>query len=164
MPRKQRFSETIIHKLREADSLITQGRTVREAAKQIGLLQTKALRWHDAQPSAVVRNGCRGPQNPPKMATREGWKQKAAMFHKAFPDLHTEIDQIVAEGNLVVTAITSTGTHQGEVMGISATGKKISVRGVHINKIVDGKIVDRWELTDVMGLMVQPGVVTPPGG
>ena len=101
---------------------------------------------------------------PGPMATREGWKQKAAMFHKAFPDLHVEIDQIIAEGDLVVTAITSTGTHQGEVMGIPATGKKVSVRGVHINKIVDGKIVARWELTDMMGLMVQLGVVTPPGG
>ena len=86
------------------------------------------------------------------MATRESWKQKAAMFHKAFPDLHTEIDQIVAEGDLVVIAITYTGMHQGEVMGISATGKKISVRGVHISKIADGKIVARWELTDMMGL------------
>jgi predicted ester cyclase len=85
------------------------------------------------------------------------------MFHKAFPDLHVEIDQIIAEGDLVVTAITSTATHQGEVMGIPATGKKISVRGVHINKIVDGRIVARWELTDMMGLMVQLGVVTPPG-
>ena len=43
------------------------GKTVKEAAKQIGLLQTKALRWHDAQPGAVVRNGCRGSQNPPKL-------------------------------------------------------------------------------------------------
>jgi transposase-like protein len=67
MPGKQRSPETIIYKLRVAEILISQGKTVKEAAKQIGLLQTKALRWHGAQPGAVVRNGCRGPQNPPKL-------------------------------------------------------------------------------------------------
>ena len=67
MPGKQRSPATIIYKLRVAEILISQGKTVKEAAKQIGLLQTKALRWHGSQPGAVVRNGCRGSQNTPKL-------------------------------------------------------------------------------------------------
>jgi hypothetical protein len=57
----------MIQKLHVAEILVSQGRMVKEATKQIGLLQTKALRWHSAQPGTVVRNGCRGPQNPPKL-------------------------------------------------------------------------------------------------
>jgi len=48
MPRKQRFPETIIHKLRVAEILISQGRSVNEATKQISPRQTEALRWHGA--------------------------------------------------------------------------------------------------------------------
>jgi len=100
---------------------------------------------------------------PGAPATREAWKQKAGMFRSAFPDIHVTIEQSIAEGDLVTTHTVATGTHQGELMGIPASGKEISVRSMHIEQIVEGKIVARWEVIDLMGMMVQLGVVSPPG-
>ena len=96
--------------------------------------------------------------------TREGWKQGAAMFRTAFPDLHIHIEAEIAEGDLVTTRFTGHGTHQGELMGIPATGKEVTVSGINIARIAGGKIMERWEEFDMMGMMVQLGVVPPPGG
>jgi steroid delta-isomerase-like uncharacterized protein len=100
---------------------------------------------------------------PDTPATREAWKQKAAMFRNAFPDIQVNIEQLVAEGDLVTTHTMARGTHQGELMGIPASGKEIAVSAFHIDKIVDGKITARWEVIDIMGMMVQLGVISPPG-
>ena len=96
--------------------------------------------------------------------TREGWKQGAAMFRAAFPDLHIHIEAEIAEGDLVTTRFTGHGTHQGELMGIPATGKEVTVSGINIARIAGGKIMERWEEFDMMGMMVQLGVVPALGG
>ncbi len=101
------------------------------------------------------------PGAPP---TREGWKQGAAMFRAAFPDLHFHIEDEIAEGDLVTTRFTGHGTHQGELMGIPATDKEITFSGINIARIAGGKIMERWEEFDMLGIMVQLGVVPPPGG
>ena len=76
---------------------------------------------------------------PGSPATREAWKQKAAMFRSAFPDIQVNIEHSIAEGDLVTTHTLATGTHQGELMGIPASGKEISVRGMHIEQIVENR-------------------------
>ncbi len=96
--------------------------------------------------------------------TREGWKQIAAMFRTAFPDLHLHIEDEIAEGDLVTTRFTGHGTHQGELMGIPATGKEVTFSGINIARIAGGKIMERREEFDMMGMMVQLGVVSPLGG
>jgi steroid delta-isomerase-like uncharacterized protein len=96
-------------------------------------------------------------------ANREAWKQKAVMFRSAFPDIQVTIEHAIAEGDLVTTHTMARGIHQGELMGIPASGKEIAVRGLHIEQIVDGKITARWEVIDIMGMMVQLGVISPPG-
>ena len=101
------------------------------------------------------------PGAPP---TREGWKQGFAMLRAAFPDAHLHIEQTIAEGDLVMNRFTVHATHQGELMGIPATGKEVTVGGINIARIADGKVMERWEELDMMGLMVQLGVVPPPGG
>jgi len=96
--------------------------------------------------------------------TREGWKQSAARFRVGFPDLHLQIKDEIAEGDRVVIRFTAHGTHQNEVIGIPATGKEMNVVGISILRIADGKIAERWEEADFLGMMVQLGVIPPPEG
>jgi predicted ester cyclase len=93
----------------------------------------------------------------------EGWKQLAAMFRAAFPDLHFHIEDEIADGDLLTTRWTAHGTHQGELMGIPATGKEATIGGINIARFAGGKIMERWEEFDMMGMMVQIGVVPAPG-
>ena len=94
---------------------------------------------------------------------REGLKQSVTMMQTAFPDLHTQVDDLVAEGNKVVSRFSGHGTQKGEIMGIPPTGKEVTVGGIQICHIVDGKVVEDWSELDYMGMMVQLGVVPPPG-
>lgn len=81
----------------------------------------------------------------------------------AFPDSHITAKDVIAEGDKVTTRFEITGTHQGEFMGIPATGKKFSITGIAIARIADGKLVEWWENADVMGMMQQLGVIPSPG-
>lgn len=81
------------------------------------------------------------------------------MFFSAFPDLHANIDMLVAEGDVVVGRMTTTGTHRGEFMGIAATGKQVSFTETHIVRIANGKAVEHWGNSDDLAMMQQIGVV-----
>jgi len=96
--------------------------------------------------------------------TLEGWKQAATRFFDAFPDLHISLEDEIAEGDRVVGRFTARGTNQGELMGIPATGKQVSISAIFIVRLADGKIVERWEEDDFLGMMIQLGVISPPGG
>jgi len=84
-------------------------------------------------------------------------------FISAFPDVYIQVQDQVAEGNKVVTSWVATGTHKGELMGIPATGRSVTVGGIAIDRFEDGKSVEHWEIFDQMGLMQQLGVVPVPG-
>ncbi|HIK16622.1 MAG TPA: ester cyclase [Leptolyngbyaceae cyanobacterium M33_DOE_097] len=87
----------------------------------------------------------------------EGIKQVVSMFRAAFPDLEITIDDQIAEGDQVCSRATTRGTHQGEIFGIPATGKAVTMTGMTIVRIVDGRITDSWVKNDVMRLMNQLG-------
>jgi steroid delta-isomerase-like uncharacterized protein len=93
-----------------------------------------------------------------------GHKALVAMYLGAFPDLKTTIDILVAEGDIVVERSTGTGTHTGELMGIPATGKRMTVTTIAIARIAGGKIAELWSEVDAMGMMQQLGVIPAPGG
>ena len=93
----------------------------------------------------------------------EGGKQAHRMTLAAFPDLHYETDELVAEGDTVVQRFTITGTHGGEFMGLPASGRPIRFSGVSFFLLKDGKIVEHWGLQDGLTLMIQLGIFTPPG-
>ena len=99
---------------------------------------------------------------PGTPATRDGLKQQMEMFLVGFPDLRTSITFLVAEGDLVVGHHTTTGTHQGEFMGIQATGKTIQVDEIHIVRIANGQAVEHWGLADEMNMMQQLGLAQAP--
>lgn len=80
-----------------------------------------------------------------------------------FPDLHLTIEDMIAEGDKVVTRWTARGTHQGEAMGRPPTGNEVTWTGINITRLVDGKLVEDWEELDTLGLMHQLGGTILPG-
>ena len=94
----------------------------------------------------------------------DGAKQVYAVNQAAFSDPWHEIEGQIAEGNLVVTWLTAGGRHTGELLGVPATDKDVTMRGVTIFEVVDQLIVSRWGVSDLLNLFVQLGAVPPPGG
>jgi steroid delta-isomerase-like uncharacterized protein len=100
------------------------------------------------------------PDLPPGV---EGTKAYTGMFMSAFPDTQMTVEDQIADGDRVVTRWTGTGTHTGELMGIPATSKRVTVTGIDVHRIAGGKIVEAWGQFDQMGMMQQLGVIPAPG-
>ncbi|HZF59115.1 MAG TPA: ester cyclase [Rubrobacter sp.] len=96
-------------------------------------------------------------------ADREGIKILTAMFRGAFPDSHFTIEDMVAEGDKVVTRKTFHGTHEGEFMGMPPSGRAVSMGLIDIVRISDGRVVEHWSVGDSLGMMQQLGVIPQPG-
>jgi steroid delta-isomerase-like uncharacterized protein len=103
------------------------------------------------------------PSVPEDVRGVEGVKRFASMYLQAFPDLRFTIEDQLAEGDKVVTRWTSSATHQGELMGIPATGNQTGVSGITISRVSEGKLVEDWNNWDTLGLMRQLGVIPEPG-
>ena len=99
---------------------------------------------------------------PEQIRGPQGFREFVGTYRKAFPDLRITVDEQVAEGETVVTRWTATGTNEGELMGIPATGKQATTAGININRISDGKLVEGWGLFDQLGLLQQIGAVPVP--
>ncbi|HKX18322.1 MAG TPA: ester cyclase [bacterium] len=89
---------------------------------------------------------------------REGTKQRVAGFRTAFPDLHVVVEDVIAEGDKVVTRWAARGTHKGPLMGIPPTNKQASWVSIHVNRLVDGQITEDWHASDLLGVLRQLGV------
>ncbi len=89
----------------------------------------------------------------------EGFIQFFTQFRSAFPDLAIAVEHMVADEDNISLAYTVTGTHQGNFLGIPATGKKIKARGMQIARFESGKIVERWGSSDELGILKQIGAV-----
>ena len=104
-------------------------------------------------PNSVDHDPAPGQQPGP-----EGYKQFFTELRTAFPDLHIEVENLVADDDNVAFAYTLTGTHQGPFQGHGATGKSVQVRGLQISKFAEGKMTERWGSTDEMGILTQLGL------
>ena len=89
----------------------------------------------------------------------EAYKRNALLFFAGYPDLHWTIEDTIAEKDKVVACWTISGTHKGDYLGVSATNKKISVDGMTVHHITNGKIMDSYVSWDIWGMMQQLGVV-----
>ena len=96
---------------------------------------------------------------PGQRQGREGLKEVLGMMRTAFPDIHWVVEEMVAEGEKVVTRFTWTGTHRGSFLGVPATGKSVSVKGVVIDELAGGKMSASRMLMDSLGMLQQLGVV-----
>lgn len=92
-----------------------------------------------------------------------GMQGFVASLREAFPDLRITIDDQLAEGDRVVTRWTARGTQTGPFQGIAPTGKRATMTGVDIDRIVNGKAVECWMSADVLGLLHQLGASPAPG-
>ena len=92
----------------------------------------------------------------------EGLKDVLRMLRTAFPDIHWTVEEQVEEGDKVVTRFTWTGTHGGLFMGIPASGRKVSVWGMVIDRFDGEKVRDTRIIMDALGLMMQIGAIPTP--
>jgi steroid delta-isomerase-like uncharacterized protein len=99
---------------------------------------------------------------PEQIRGQQGFREFVVMYRTAFPDLRITVDEQFAEGETVITRWTATGTNEGELMGMPATGKQATVAGININRISGGKLVAGWGLFDQLGLLQQIGAVPIP--
>jgi steroid delta-isomerase-like uncharacterized protein len=90
---------------------------------------------------------------------REGAKRAFSLYQEVFPDLRYTIEEMIAEGDTVVTRVTFRGTHRGAFLGIPPTNRQVSVPAVHVTRLVEGTIREHWSLMDDLGLMQQLGMV-----
>jgi len=102
------------------------------------------------------------PSLPEEVRGPAGVKELIAGYRAAFPDIRVTFEDQIAEGDLVVTRWRATGTHEGELMGIPATGKQATVTGITIDRIADDLIVESWHNWDTLGLMQQLGAIPAP--
>jgi steroid delta-isomerase-like uncharacterized protein len=103
------------------------------------------------------------PTLPDPIRGPEGFKQFVRMYRKAFPDLLLTVEDQIAEGDRVVTRFTARGTHRGDLMGIPATGARVTITGISIDHMRDGKSVESWTNYDTLGMLQQLGLVVARG-
>lgn len=72
---------------------------------------------------------------------------------QAFPDLHLETESILADGNRVAMRVTLTATHKGEFLGVPGTGNRVTWPTVYEMRVVDGKVVDVWDVTNYLPVL-----------
>jgi steroid delta-isomerase-like uncharacterized protein len=123
-------------------------------------LFSEGLNNHDVSVIAAVFGDCIYHMPLVGELRGEALKQFFAYILDAFPDAQRTVEEQVEDGSqTVVTRWRSTGTHQGEFMGIAPTGKRVTITGISIHRIASGKIVEEWQEWDSLGLMQQLGVV-----
>ena len=98
-----------------------------------------------------------GQEIPGMPAGRDGVRFYAEAVRGAFPDLQNTIKQAIAEGDLVVQHVTSTGTMRGEFAGMPPSGKQATWDSIHIGRVRDGKVTEHWVVQDQLGMLEQLG-------
>jgi steroid delta-isomerase-like uncharacterized protein len=92
----------------------------------------------------------------------EGLRAVIGAYRTAFPDLKMTVEDLVAAGEKAVVSFTLTGTHEGDLMGIAATGRPARTSGMVLSRFEDGRIVEEWEVLDQLTMLQQLGVVSLP--
>jgi len=89
---------------------------------------------------------------------REGWNMNRKILRTAFPDAHWHEEDLFAEGDRAMVRWTFQGTHTGELFGVAPSRMKITIAGMDMYRVVDGKIQEYWVNWDTMGFMQQLGL------
>ncbi|MBI1880231.1 MAG: ester cyclase [Chloroflexi bacterium] len=105
-------------------------------------------------PDAVVHMS-----SAPEPLSMEGFKQMGQLLLSAFTGSTSTVEDMIAEGDKVVSRLTFRGTHTGDLMGIPPTGKSVAMSEIIIDRLADGQIVESWRLFDQMGMMQQLGLI-----
>lgn len=97
-------------------------------------------------------------------AGREGYKRAIVTLRTAFPDLTSTVEQVLVDGDRVVTRYVARGTHLGMFQGVAPTGKRIEACGHTIDRYEGGRIAETWDCFDLLTVYRQIGVFSGPGG
>ena len=89
----------------------------------------------------------------------EAYSAAVDATHAAFPDLVATVHFQVAEDDKVVTRWSATGTHAGDFAGVLATGRPVTVSGIHIHRVRQGRLLEHWEELNLLGVLRQIGVL-----
>jgi steroid delta-isomerase-like uncharacterized protein len=119
--------------------------------------------WNKGNVDIIDELGAANYINRSNNYDRAAFRQWAVGFRAAFSEGGITIEDMIAEGDKVAVRWTMHGTHTGEFMGISATGKQLTGTGISIYRIANGKIVEDWSNSDELGMMQQLGVIPPMG-
>ena len=94
-------------------------------------------------------------------------KQQVTEFYRAtfaaFPSNRLEFHDVFSSGEKLVIQFTLSGRHEGEFLGVPATGREIAIPGITILHFENGRAVERWSQADMLGFLVQAGAIPPPG-
>jgi steroid delta-isomerase-like uncharacterized protein len=144
-------------------------RSTEEQNKQVALRFTEQI-WNNGKLDQIGEFVATNHKNHPTASGPDfgqglqAFSQLVSMYRTAFPDTKLTVEDQIAEGDLVVTRWTASGTHRGELIGIMpATGKQVKVTGIFIDRFSDGKIVESWGEFDALGMMQQVGAIPAPG-
>ena len=96
---------------------------------------------------------------PVQATGAQAFKEVFATLHRAFPDLHVTVEDLIEEGDKVVCRNTVTGTHHGQYMGLAPTGKSVAYNEIFILRFVNGRIAEIWGIVDVLSQLKQLGQI-----
>jgi steroid delta-isomerase-like uncharacterized protein len=113
----------------------------------------------DAMDQLYAPNYVRHDPDNPRVNTRETYKQYIMTLCVVFPDLEFSVDDLVAEGDKVMTRFHNQGTHKAPWRNFPASNKHVLITGSALSLIKDGQIVEDWFNTDIFGLAQQVGLV-----
>jgi steroid delta-isomerase-like uncharacterized protein len=102
------------------------------------------------------------PSNNPNPMSLGELKDFAKVYREAIHSIEWTMEEMIASGDKVVMRFVERGTHEGEFMGIPATGNTYEVSGIGIMRIENGRIVEQWEDFDMLGMMQQLGMELKP--
>lgn len=97
----------------------------------------------------------------PEIRGAGGIKKHVAVLRASFPDFHLSLEDMIAEGDKVVSRWTGGGKQMGEFMGVPPSGKQVNITGIIISRIANDKIVEEWETSDQLGLLQLLDVISP---
>jgi steroid delta-isomerase-like uncharacterized protein len=109
------------------------------------------------EPDAVIRTPL-----PLQTTGAQKLKDVFARLHQVYGDLHVTIEEMIAEGEKVVSRNSVTGIHRGAYMGVAPTGKSVTYNEVFIVRFTGGRIAETWGIVDVFSQMQQLGVIPAP--
>jgi predicted ester cyclase len=92
--------------------------------------------------------------------TSESFKKSLTTLFSGFPDLHVNIEHLLAENNLVLVFLNFTGTHKGQFEGMSPTNNPVKIRSANLYRIERGKIVEHWDVVDQLDLLKQTNMIS----
>ena len=100
--------------------------------------------------------------NSPEVRGPEEEKRLIAMYRAAFPDLHFTVEDMVAEDDRVATRVGISATHEGELLGIPPTQRRLSFTAMELYRLAEGRIDEQWVNVDTLGMMQQLGAIPVP--